>query len=105
MPDSDNSQQDNAETTEGKGYTLEFLNDVPLGISVEFGRNELNIRRLLQLDRGSVIELEKLANEPLDIRVNGKLIARGEIVVVNDKYGIRVTQIMDPEGLDGLMGE
>jgi flagellar motor switch protein FliN len=75
---------------------LEMLLDVPLEVSVEIGRTRLSIQELLSLGPGSVIELDKVAGEPLDILVNGRLVARGEAVVVNDKFGIRITDIVSP---------
>ncbi|MGL4722448.1 MAG: flagellar motor switch protein FliN [Desulfovibrionaceae bacterium] len=75
---------------------LDFILDIPLDISVELGRTKLLINELLQLGQGSVIELNKLAGELLEIYVNGKLIARGEAVVVNEKFGIRLTDIISP---------
>ncbi|HUJ24565.1 MAG TPA: flagellar motor switch protein FliN [Myxococcales bacterium] len=73
---------------------LEHLLDVPLEVSVELGRSRLSIQALLALGPGSVVELDKLAGEPLDILVNGRLVARGEAVVVNDKFGVRITDIV-----------
>lgn len=75
---------------------LDFLLDIPLEISVELGRTSMLINDLLQLGQGSVIELSKLAGEPLEILVNHKLIARGEAVVVNEKFGVRITDIISP---------
>ncbi len=75
---------------------LDFLLDIPLEISVEIGRTTMLINDLLQLGQGSVVELNKLAGEPLEILVNRKLIARGEAVVVNEKFGIRITDIISP---------
>jgi flagellar motor switch protein FliN len=75
---------------------LEMLLDVPLELSVEIGRTRMSIQELLSLGPGSVIELDKVAGEPLDILVNGRLVARGEAVVVNDKFGIRITDIVSP---------
>lgn len=77
---------------------LNFLADVTLQVAVELGRTDLTIERLLKLSPGNVIEVEKLSEEPLDIRMNGKLTARGEAVIVNEKFGIRVTQIIAPLG-------
>ena len=77
--------------------TLEFLMDVALHVSVEVGRTRMTINDLLQMGPGSVVELEKLAGEPLDIFINGKAIARGEAVIVNEKFGVRLTDIMSPE--------
>ncbi len=75
---------------------LDFILDIPLEVSVELGRAKMLISDLLQLGQGSVIELTKLAGEPLEIYVNQKLIARGEVVVVNEKFGIRMTDIISP---------
>lgn len=82
------------ETPEVPSRKLELLLDVPLEVSVELGRSRLSIQNLLSLGPGSVIELDKVAGEPLDILVNGRLIARGEAVVVNDKFGVRLTDIV-----------
>jgi flagellar motor switch protein FliN/FliY len=79
-----------------KGSSMEILLDIPLEISAELGRTRMIISDLLQLGQGSVIELNKLAGEPLEILVNQKLIARGEVVVVNEKFGIRLTDIISP---------
>ena len=82
---------------------LDFLMDIPLEVSVELGRCKMLIADLLQIGQGSVVELNKLAGEPLDILVNSKLVARGEAVVVNDKFGVRLTDIIAPaERLEGL---
>ncbi|GLI33577.1 hypothetical protein DAMNIGENAA_10100 [Desulforhabdus amnigena] len=75
---------------------LDFILDIPLHLSAELGRTTMIINDLLQLGQGSVIELTKLAGEPLEILVNGKLIARGEPVVVNEKFGVRITDIISP---------
>jgi len=75
---------------------LDFILDIPLEVSVELGRTKMLISDLLQLSQGSVIELTKLAGEPLEILVNQKLIARGEVVVVNEKFGIRLTDVISP---------
>jgi flagellar motor switch protein FliN/FliY len=82
------------ETKEPQGRKMELLMDVPLEVSVELGRTRMSIQSLLGLGPGSVIELDKVAGEPLDILVNGRLIARGEAVVVNDKFGVRLTDIV-----------
>jgi len=82
---------------------FELLLDIPLEVTVEIGRTRLPLRALLQLGAGSVIELVKLAGEPLDVLVNGKPIARGEAVMVNDKFGVRLTDVISPsERLAGL---
>ena len=75
---------------------LDFILDIPLEISVEVGRAKLSIGELLKLGQGSVVELNKLAGEPLEIFVNGKLMARGEVVVVNEKFAIKVMDIINP---------
>ncbi|MEJ1297567.1 MAG: flagellar motor switch protein FliN [Candidatus Sedimenticola sp. (ex Thyasira tokunagai)] len=75
---------------------LDAILDVPVTISMEIGRTSINIRNLLQLTQGSVLELDRLAGEPMDVRVNGTLIAQGEVVVVNEKFGIRLTDIISP---------
>jgi len=75
---------------------LEMILDIPVQISVELGRTKINIRNLLQLAHGSVVELDALAGEPMNVLVNGTLIAQGEVVVVNDKFGIRLTDIITP---------
>ncbi|MDH5571597.1 MAG: flagellar motor switch protein FliN [Gammaproteobacteria bacterium] len=76
---------------------LDVILDVPVTISMEIGSTKINIRNLLQLNQGSVIELDRLAGEPLDVKVNGTLIAHGEVVVVNEKFGIRLTDIISPQ--------
>ncbi len=75
---------------------LDVLLDVPLSMSLEVGRSRLSIRDLLQLNQGSVVELDRGAGEPLDVMVNGTLVAHGEVVVVNDKFGIRLTDVISP---------
>lgn len=75
---------------------LDFILDIPLEVSVELGRTKVLINDLLQLGQGSVIELNKLAGEPLEILVNRKLVARGEVVVVNEKFGVRLTDVISP---------
>ena len=75
---------------------LDFILDIPLDVSAELGRTRLLINELLQLGQGSVVELNKLAGEPLEVYVNGKMVARGEAVVINEKFGIRLTDIISP---------
>lgn len=75
---------------------LDVILDVPVSVSMEIGRTRLPIRNLLRLNQGSVVELDRLAGEPLDVLVNGTLIAHGEVVVVNEKYGIRLTDVISP---------
>jgi flagellar motor switch protein FliN/FliY len=81
------------ENESGNG-NLELILDVPLGVSVELGRVRMPVRELLSLSAGSVIELAKLAGEPLDVLINGRPVARGEAVMVNDKFGVRLTEIV-----------
>ncbi|CAB3635052.1 flagellar motor switch protein FliN [Achromobacter aegrifaciens] len=85
-----------AGATGGAGADIDLIMDVPVQLTVELGRTRLTIKNLLQLGQGSVVELDGLAGEPMDIFVNGYLIAQGEVVVVEDKYGIRLTDIITP---------
>ncbi len=90
---------DELKTDENRDKTerdINFLLDVPLEITVELGKTKMLIQELVQLGQGSVIELEKLAGEPMEILVNNKLIARGEVVVVNEKFGVRLTDTISP---------
>lgn len=80
----------------GGNPDLDVILDIPVSISMEVGRTSITIRNLLQLNQGSVIELDRLAGEPLDVLVNGTLIAHGEVVVVNEKFGIRMTDVISP---------
>ena len=75
---------------------IDLLLDIPLEVSVEVGRSRILVRDLLQLQEGSLVELDKLAGEPLDLYVNSRLIARGEAVVVNEKFGLRLTDVVSP---------
>ena len=85
----------NAESLDdGDKRKLDAILDIPVTISMEVGRSQISIRNLLQLNQGSVVELERVAGEPLDVLVNGTLIAHGEVVVVNDKFGIRLTDVI-----------
>lgn len=81
---------------DGLDVNLDVVLDIPVNISMEIGRTKISIRNLLQLNQGSVVELDRLAGEPMDVLVNGTLIARGEVVVVNEKFGIRLTDIISP---------
>ena len=78
------------------GRGIDLLLDIPLQVSVEVGRSKILVRDLLQMQEGTLIELDKLAGEPLDLYVNNRLIARGEAVVVNDKFGLRLTDVVSP---------
>jgi len=85
---------------------LEFFQDVTMKVTVEFARAQMTIRDLLRLKKGGILELDKMAGEPLDIRLNGRLVARGEAVIVNDRFGVRVTEIVSSEDLvDPLSAE
>jgi flagellar motor switch protein FliN/FliY len=75
---------------------LDVILDIPVSVSMEIGRTRMPIRNLLQLNQGSVVELDRLAGEPMDVLVNGTLIAHGEVVVVNEKFGVRLTDIISP---------
>jgi len=81
---------------DGEDVNLDLILDVPVTLSMEIGRTQISIRNLLQLNQGSVVELDRLAGEPMDVLVNGTLIAHGEVVVVNEKFGIRLTDIVSP---------
>lgn len=83
-------------TSGGASRDLEMIMDIPVKLAVELGRTRITIKQLLELAQGSVIELDGLAGEPMDILINGYLIAQGEVVVVDDKYGIRITEIITP---------
>lgn len=76
---------------------LDAILDVPVNLSLEVGRSKISIRNLLRLNQGSVVELDRLAGEPLDVLVNGTLVARGEVVVVNEKFGIRLTDVVSAQ--------
>ncbi len=75
---------------------LDVILDIPVTVAMEIGRTQLSIRNLLQLNQGSIVELDRLAGEPMDVLVNGTLVAHGEVVVVNDKFGIRLTDVISP---------
>lgn len=85
-----------ATNSSGEDINLDVILDIPVTISMEIGSTKINIRNLLQLNQGSVVELDRMAGEPLDVVVNGTLIAHGEVVVVNEKFGIRLTDIISP---------
>ena len=97
--DSDSSQDpfqeiDTKSDVESGGANLDFLLDLPLNVTVELGKTEMIIDKMLQLGQGSVIELKKAAGEPVDIYVNQKLLGKGEVIVVNDRFGVRITEII-----------
>ncbi len=90
----DELHEEKAPLTADEKRRLDTILDIPVTISMEVGRAKISIRNLLQLNQGSVVELERVAGEPLDVLVNGTLIAHGEVVVVNDKFGIRLTDVI-----------
>lgn len=95
-PDIELTQVDRMDEMLQQSPNLEVILDIPVEITMEVGDTEITIRNLLQLNQGSVIELDRLAGEPLDVKVNGTLIAHGEVVVVNEKFGIRLTDVVSP---------
>lgn len=88
--------EDTSESPEPGELELDFILDIPLELSVELGKTRMLVNDLLQLGQGSIIELNKLAGEPLEVYINHKLIARGEVVVVNEKFGVRLTDVITP---------
>ena len=88
--------QDESSPEAKSDINMDVILDVPVTLSMEVGRTRVPIRNLLQLNQGSVVELERVAGEPLDVFVNGTLIAHGEVVVVNEKFGIRLTDVISP---------
>lgn len=90
------SLKDEASADADEDRNLDVIMDIPVTMSMEIGRTRISIRNLLQLNQGSVVELDRLAGEPLDVMVNGTLIAHGEVVVVNDRFGIRLTDVVSP---------
>ena len=81
---------------DGGDVKLDVILDIPVTVGMEIGRTQLSIRNLLQLNQGSIVELDRLAGEPIDVLVNGTLVAHGEVVVVNEKFGIRLTDVVSP---------
>lgn len=94
--DEDMGDEGVAPVSSGETKSLDLILDIPLTVAVELGRSKMLINDLLQLGQGSVIELTKLVGEPLEVLVNQKLVARGEVVVVNEKFGVRLTDIVSP---------
>jgi flagellar motor switch protein FliN len=88
------SEREKSPATSSEELNLDVILDVPVTLSLEFGRTQISIRNLLKLNQGAIVELERLAGEPLDVLVNGTLVAHGEVVVVNEKFGIRLTDII-----------
>jgi flagellar motor switch protein FliN/FliY len=91
-----NLKPDVPEAGTNRELNLDVVLDIPVTLSMEVGRSRISIRNLLQLNQGSVVELDRTTGEPLDVYVNGTLIAHGEVVVVNDKFGIRLTDVISP---------
>ena len=95
-----NTKNDNTANTKSPldqgEVDLDFVMDIPLTVTVELGRTSMPIEDLLQLSPGSVVEIEKLAGEPMEVLINNRLVARGEVVVVNEKFGVRLTDIISP---------
>ena len=85
-----------APAAEGSDVNLDMILDVPVTLAMEVGRTRISIRNLLQLNQGSVVELDRSAGEPLDVFVNGTLVAHGEVVVINERFGIRLTDVISP---------
>ena len=92
----DTNQEEGGKADEVKEANLDLILDIPLTVTVELGRSKMLINDLLQLGQGSIIELTKLVGDPLEVLVNDKLVARGEVVVVNEKFGVRLTDIVTP---------
>ena len=90
------SLEDTSSGPAAEEENLDVILDIPVTISMEIGRTSISIRNLLQLNQGSVVELDRLAGEPMDVLVNGTLVAHGEVVVVNEKFGIRLTDVISP---------
>lgn len=90
------SEAEKTPAVSAEALSLDAILDVPVTLAMEFGRTQISIRDLLKLNQGSIVELDRLASEPLDILVNGTLVARGEVVVVNEKFGIRLTDVISP---------
>lgn len=88
--------EDEGQPVENEDVNLGVIMDIPVTIAMEIGRTKISIRNLLQLNQGSVVELDRVAGEPMDVMVNGTLIAHGEVVVVNEKFGIRLTDVVSP---------
>lgn len=92
----DDLESDNLPVAADEERNIDMILDIPVTIAMEIGRTRISIRNLLQLNQGSVVELDRLAGEPMDVLVNGTLVAHGEVVVVNEKFGIRLTDVVSP---------
>lgn len=93
-PAAEPAKQTNALPQEADSEKMDLILDIPVSVTVEIGRTKLTIRNLLQLNQGGIVPLDRLAGDPLDVLVNGTLVAHGEVVVVNDKFGVRLTDIV-----------
>jgi flagellar motor switch protein FliN/FliY len=96
MAEFDALASDNLPMARDDDRNMDMILDIPVTIAMEIGRTKISIRNLLQLNQGSVVELDRLAGEPMDVLVNGTLVAHGEVVVVNEKFGIRLTDVVSP---------
>ena len=94
--ENNNQTENSTEPQQNKQYDMDLILDIPLDVSVELGKVKIPVSELLQLGQGSIVELTKPVGEPLDIYVNNKLIAKGEVVIVDEKFGIRVADIINP---------
>ena len=95
--ETENSGETPLQREASRPQNLEVVLDIPVRLSMEVGNTNLSIRKLLKLNKGSIVELSRMAGEPLDVMVNGTLIAHGEVVVVNDKFGVRLLDVISPE--------
>ena len=95
--DSETAEAPEMEAKSASAKNLEVVLDIPVRLSMEVGNTKISIRKLLQLNKGSIVELTRTAGEPLDVLVNGTLVAQGEVVVVNDKFGVRLLDVISPE--------
>ncbi len=103
-PTAQNANMAASEATQGGARSLDMILDIPMQVTVELGRTKMAVKELLQLSQGSIIELNKMAGDHLEVFVNNKLIARGEVVVVNDRFGIRISEILSPQERVERMG-
>ena len=95
--EADAASANELEARSASAKNLEVVLDIPVRLSMEVGNTKISIRKLLQLNKGSIVELTRTAGEPLDVLVNGTLVAQGEVVVVNDKFGVRLLDVISPE--------
>ena len=94
---SENSAVETKEVPANAGNNIDMVLDIPVTLSMELGRTRMSVNELLQLNSGSVVELQRMADEPMDVLVNGTLVAHGEAVVIDDKFGIRLTDVVSPK--------